>query len=728
MKRTTRVFVVSLSLALVFLSSASRTWAEIDVGDYTISGSAEVDGLPRGFNGDRSKFEEYRIIPESVVVPQLQLMLGGKKQDFYLNFDAGGVGRDDQNYRLRFGRYGLFDVELEWDQIPHVFDIGNARTPYVMRDGTYTLPVRPTAGDISSLDTTLANPFNTWINANARSVDLDMLNKIGKISIRYTPTPGWTFIGKYWSQQNDGKRAIAFPFGSNSNASIAELAEPIDYQTHNIELGGEYAGKGWSLGLKYNGSIFHNNISTLVFDNPAAAGPGCADAATIDFTTGAGPCRGRVDLYPSNQAHTFTLTGTANLPLKTNFLGTVSYGWRIQDDPFLPSTINSAIANPTLSRKSLEGDVRPAMVNMTLVNNFIDNLNLKAYYRFYDLDSYTASVSTSGTVRNDQSTGGPDWTTAHSYQYSKNSAGVGAAYNFTRWLTGKFNFSWDGTHRSIPAIDGPNQTLNAHEFKFGPTFDIKPLSWLLFRTSYQHSWRDAPGYPAEDGRRKFFLAKREQDKASLFTDVSPWETLSFHAGFDFINDNYPDTTFGVQNARNYSPSVGVLYAPLEWLRFFADYNFDWSVWNQVYDDTRTSRGTDKINTFSLGSDVDIIKDLLGFRVQYGLSQGLSKFRNRNTPNPGVEDPNWPNNTNTWQELLARLEYKLHKNVAVQLGYYFNRFHSKDFGVDIMKLWMGDQDNVTPAAINGQLRSIYLGDQFKGSYTAHIAILGLKLKF
>ncbi len=719
MKRTTRVFVVSLSLALVFLS-ASRTWAEIDVGDYTISGSAEVDGLPRGFHGDRSKFEEYRTIPESVVVPQLQLMIGGKKQDFYLNFDAGNVGRDDQNYRLRFGRYGLLDVELEWDQIPHVFDIGNARTPYVMRGGTYTLPVRPAAGDISSLDSTLANPFNTWVNANARSVDLDMLNKIGKISIRYTPTPGWSFTGKYWSQQNDGKRAIAFPFGSNSNASIAELAEPIDYQTHNIEVGGEYASKGWSLGLKYNGSIFHNSISTLVFDNPAAAGPGCVDAAVPDYTTGAGPCRGRVDLYPSNQAHSFTLTGTASLPLKTKFLGTASYGWRLQNDSFLPFTINSAIANPTLSRKSLEGDVRPAMVNLTLVNNFIDNLNLKAYYRFYDLDSRTKAVSASGAVLNDQSTGGFAWT-AQPYQYSKNSAGVGAAYNFTRWLTGKFNFSWDRTHRSIPAIDAPSEALNANEFKIGPTFDIKPLSWLLFRASYQHSWRDAPGYHAEFGRKKFFLAKRDQDKASLFTDISPWETLSFHAGFDVTNDTYPGTNFGVRSARNYSPSVGALYAPSEWLKFFADYNFDWSRWNQGYDFGATTRGTDTINTFSLGSDVDIIKNLLGFRIQYGFSQGLSHVVN-------PDNNKWPNNTNTWHELLARLEYQLHKNVALQLGYYFNKFHSKDFGVDIMKLWMGDQDNATPADINGQLRSIYLGDRYKGSYTANVAIVGLKLKF
>ena len=329
MKQTTRFIVVSLGLALVFLS-ASGTWAEMDVGNYTISGSAEVDGLPMGFSGDRSRFENYRDIPETAVVPQIELLLGTKKQDFYLNFDAQNVGLDNQSYLLRFGRYGLLDVELEWNQIPVLYNVDNARTPYRMSGGTYTLRSRPTADDSTT--------FSNWINDsnNTRGVDLKLLDQIGKISIRYTPTPGWTFTAKYWPNLKDGKWAIAFPFGSGSSSGVTELAGPVDYQTHNIEVGGEYAGKGWSLGLKYNGSLFYNDTSTLVFDNPAAVGPNCIDSTTINYTNFTGPCRGRADLYPNNQAHTFTLTGTASLPMKTQILGTVSYGWRLQNDSFLP--------------------------------------------------------------------------------------------------------------------------------------------------------------------------------------------------------------------------------------------------------------------------------------------------------------------------------------------------------------------------------------------------------
>ena len=722
MKRTIIAPHVAVECALfLFFAFVPSTWAQIDLGNFTLSGSAEVDGLPRSFSGDKTRFQLYRDIPESLVVPQLELFLGSKKEDFFFKFDATHVGRSDQNYGLRFGRYGLFSVELEWDQIPHALNIDNARTPYRMNGGVYTLPTRPTAADIADNTTTPANLFNAWINANARSVDLDLLNKLGKVSVRYTPNPGWSFTGNYWSQKTDGNRALAFPFGSGSSSNVAELAEPIDYQTHNIELGAEYAAKNWSLGLKYNGSIFRNNISTLIFDNPAAAGPGCVDAAVIDYSIGAGPCRGRADLYPSNQAHTFTMISTASLPLRTKFLGTVSYGWRFQDDSFLPFTINSAIARPALSRNSLEGDIRPTTVNLTLVNNFVDRLNLKAYYRLYDLDNQTSAVSNNGTVLNDQGGVGADWIRAVPYQYSRNSAGFQAGYSFARWLTGKFDLNWNRTHRDIPQVPGNIESLTANEIKIGPTVDVKPFDWWLLRGSYHYAWRTDPGYNAT--REMFFLTERNRSKLSLFSELSRWETLSFNFGFDYIRDSFPEDRFGVESAQNYSPSVGFTYTPVEWLKFFADYNFDVYRWRQQYDAEISSRGRDKINTLSIGSDVEIIKNLLGFRIQYGFSQATSKINNKDITNPGVDDPNWPANSNTWHELLARFEYQFHKNLAFQVGYYFNKFQSKDFGVDIMKLWMGDLDTNS-----GQLRSIYLGDRFKGDYTAHVAVLGLKLRF
>jgi MtrB/PioB family decaheme-associated outer membrane protein len=720
-RRNTSLVAVFILVLAIFMPSWSR--AQVDIGDYTIRGEADVGGMVRHRNGDRSKLEEYRDLPETLVVPHIELFLDSKKQDFYLEFDAGKVGRNDQSYRMRFGRYGLLDVEFEWDQIPHRFNLDTARTPYLSSNGggTLTLPSRP---DPITLGTTCAvNTVCQWANSIAQPVDLSLYNGIGRFKVRYTPTPGWAFTGHYWSNNNSGGRAFGSLFGTNpGNYNITELVEPISYNTHNIELGSEYAGNGWSIGLKYNASLFHNNVSTLVWDNPirtTAAGV-CTDSTPWTATGVTGPCRGALDLYPSNQAHTFTLNGGAALPLKTHFMGTVSYGWRLQNDSFLPATINPSINGGVplaISNKNLDGDVRPLMVNATLVNNSIDRLNLKAFYRFYDLANHSNKVTlTGGWIRLDAGAPLNVGERLSLYSYSKHSTGFETGYDFTRWLKAKMAYGYERTHRSGLDVN------NSNEHTIGPTIDIKPQPWMLFRAAYRHSWRDAPGYNLADQR--FFEAKRDRDRVSLFSEVTPWETLSFHGGFEFTRDAYPGTTYGTQNDVNYSPSIGLIYAPAEWIKFFADYNWDRYDWRLDARSTTdwTSKGREKINTFTLGTDVEIIRNLLGLRLQYGFSDAVSKVFASGNAGPNAAT-NYPSLLNRWHEFLARLEYQLHKHVALNLGYYYNGYKSKDYGVDIMKVWMGDID--TGASVQ---RSIFLGDKLYGTYMAHIGYLGLKFRF
>jgi MtrB/PioB family decaheme-associated outer membrane protein len=763
-----RAALLSTVSAAALLSLASPSLAQVDLGNYTVSGSIEAGGMPSSRSGSGTKLEEYRDLPETVVVPQLELFIDSKKNDFYLEFDSLKTGRDDQSYRMRAGRYGLVDVEFVWDQIPHLFNVDNARTPYKMDGGNYTLTSKPSGG-------TGAN-MRDWVNANAQPVDLKLYNGLAKFNVRYTPTPGWTFSGSYGSQNTVGKRAFGAYFGpSPGSYNITELAEPIDYQTHNIELGGEYGGKGWSVGLKYSGSLFHNNTSSLTWDNPTnrtGIGAACVDSATYNPAAGTGPCRGRFDLYPSNQAHTITLTGTATLPFKTHFVGAASYGWRLQDDSFLPFTINSAVTQPSISRRSLDGEVRPTMVNATFVNNFFKDLGLKAAYRYYDFDNQSKRVLLpDGIVVNDQGAASGNAYRSFPYAYAKQNVNFDASYNFTRWLTGKFGYGWERMHRSYA-----REVLNSNEHSFGPTLDIKPTTWSLLRLSYKRSIRDAPNYNAgrtavieidesqEDVRearlaelRKFDEAARDRDRLSSFVQISPLNHLTFHGGFDFTLDRYPRTVIGTQRDVDFAPSIGFVYAPLDWLSVFGDYNwerFDWKMQaiarntgaggcpdledrtsENCPEATWRSRGIDQIHTVKIGTDMQVIKNLLNLRFQYGFSVGRSAVSSSgNSAGSGdsgvVPASDYPTIVNSWHEFLARMEYIFHKNLALRLGYYFNSYSSKDRGVDIMKLWMGDVE--TPAGgpnFNSSIgRSIFLGDQGKGSYRAHIGFLGLRVKF
>ena len=146
--------------------------------------------------------------------------------------------------------------------------------------------------------------------------------------------------------------------------------------------------------------------------------------------------------------------------------------------------------------------------------------------------------------------------------------------------------------------------------------------------------RDAPDYDAgravvyqtgltpEDIRldrlealRKVDEAARNRNKVNFFSQISPIENLTLHGGFDLITDDYPNSDIGTQKDNNYSPSVGFVYAPLSWASFFGDYNwerFDWKMRAMQRNDVaqtpesdpdrvRTSRGKDRIHTFSLGT-------------------------------------------------------------------------------------------------------------------------------
>jgi hypothetical protein len=80
MNQSKIAFTCGASVAL-FLSLVVPVWAQVEVGDYRISGSAEVGGLPRTFKGDKASFETYREhYRKRSLWPELQLKLESKKK------------------------------------------------------------------------------------------------------------------------------------------------------------------------------------------------------------------------------------------------------------------------------------------------------------------------------------------------------------------------------------------------------------------------------------------------------------------------------------------------------------------------------------------------------------------------------------------------------------------------------------------------------------------------
>lgn len=737
-------WAVSIALALLVTGSA---YAQIDLGQTVISGSIEAGAYPQPVpDTSIAKFREYRDLAQQIWVPELQLFLGGKEQEYYANFDMINVAQEDEMYNLRLGRYGLLDIQAQWFEIPHFFSDDVARSPYIRNGSTYTLLSRPGPG----ADPTGAK-FGTWLNQNARPIDLSMLEGVANLNIRYTPTPEWTLSASYNFQNPTGNRAFSTLFGSPGSFNINELFEPIDYRIHNYEVGAEYARHGWSLAFKYQGSFFNNPYTTLTWDNPDTwgemTGPNgtCVDSATYNRSAGTGPCRGRANLFPSNQAHNFVATATGTLPFSTHVMANLSYGIWLQDAPFLPFTINSALPQVALPRQSLHGDVQPLFANLTVVSNPIERLRLKATYTYYDYHNATPAMRFSTLpALNDVSSSGTD--SSYPFAFSIQDINLQLTYNLSEQLAASFVYDLHTYHNK--GINVPQQDQST----YGPVLDWTPKEWLEFRSSYQYSWRDSPSYydaGSYSGLRRFDQASLKVHQFNIHAQVMPRKDLTFYAEANYDDYDYPASDAGRQHFSSYSPSVGVNYNPIERVNFFADYSwmaYDWNLESiqransgaggcpataaaQTIQNcpgrTWFSSGRNQGSSMNVGFDILIPKNWLlvnasRFRFQYTYSVGTDTIHayGDTIGLPPTGATNYPNVGSQFHELMVRYQYQLRKNMAINVGYIYNHFGENDFGVDNMTPWMGSL-----APYSG-----FLGDSIKTPYNANVGFASFTLGF
>ena len=101
-------------------------------------------------------------------------------------------------------------------------------------------------------------------------------------------------------------------------------------------------------------------------------------------------------LAPDNMAHTITLGGGVNLPMRTRLTGNFSYSLQLQNQDFLPQTINPTIAGDpslVLPQNSLNGNVQTILLNLGAVTRPIRDVTLTAKYRLFDYSDHSGTSS-----------------------------------------------------------------------------------------------------------------------------------------------------------------------------------------------------------------------------------------------------------------------------------------------------------------------------------------------
>lgn len=638
----------------------------------------------------------------------------------------------ERKVRLAFHDYGRLRAEFRWDETPHVFT-NSATSLFVESSPGVFIVAAPVRASLQASPTSLP-----LVLTGAQPVNMSLTRKQGSGIFICAPTPEWTLQLQYSREEQRGFR----PFGTTTNSfsNSLELPEPIDYRTHQAKVSAEYGGDRGGFQASYSTSIFSNQVSQLIWDNPFRT----TDAA-------GGGSRGRLDLYPDNSASALGFAGAFNLNGSTRLMASISPQWMRQNDPFLPFTINAALTGlPQLPAPSPNARKRTLAMNYTLTSNPLPAVELTARYRSYDYNNDTPSLLFPSYVTTD----GSLTTLARRnlpYSYDRHTLGLESSWQFLKRQALKLGYEWERFDREHRDVD------KSHEHSGSVSLDLNPKKWLLLRASYKRSARlprhyepNSELYPLGiglalgqlEGLRKFDQAARNRDQADVLLQIDPSDRLTFSASHGTAQDRYKESLYGLSRLATFYSTVDLSYQLRPEISLFADYALERYRSNQrsrqrvpqtptapVNDSPNNdweSSLRDAIHTWGGGISASGLRRRLTLDAFYGLSVAKGSLATSAPGNPALPGflvttaQGYPQTSNRFHQVTAAARFRLPNNVSPRLEYRYERYGRADFQIAPMRPYMVPLD----ATAN---TSIFLGADVPG-YQVHIVSFGLEYRF
>ena len=346
-------------------------------GGWLVSGVIEAGVLGDDSNKTNSLFRKYNDVKNGVALNYFEVEADKPDSAKFVQAFGGGVGQRDQFYGLQMGRYNDWKLKLFYSETLHVFSdnwkslfggegTGNLGTglaaPTMLTSGSPNVGATPLVacsaaapcwsyggkvysnlsalaainGIIGTANTStgvMPASGTTAQSGMAKAIadklaampesELSLVRRKAGARVDFTLTDNWKAYTSYTQEHRNGAR----PFAMNVANVSTDIAEPIDYITHDFLGGLQYADALTQANLRASVSLFRNNISTLDVQYPllgAITPNGVIQTATYD-------------LYPDNSA--FNLKGefARSLPnfYKGRFTAALSWGSSRQDDELL---------------------------------------------------------------------------------------------------------------------------------------------------------------------------------------------------------------------------------------------------------------------------------------------------------------------------------------------------------------------------------------------------------
>jgi MtrB/PioB family decaheme-associated outer membrane protein len=596
---------------------------------------------------DSSRFQEYRDLSSGFLGA---LRVEGDGGDRGLDFRAVNISRDDARYTLDYGVSGRYGLLLDYNKIPHRFGNNGHYLFTQTRAGVYEI-ANPTQMQLQNAVTQQFNTNRTGLTfqfldnllapylATAQRVDLALQRDraLARVDLGQMGRLAWGL--EYKHENRNGNRAYGSTFGFNN---VTEVPEPIDYDTDDAELSGEWNGDRGGLRFGYRYSTFRNHVSTLFWDNPFRL-TDSNDASAYQSPSSSsinGSSRGFADLAAENQANMVFVDGRARFAGDWWAAGSLSYNQMTQDDPLLPYTLNSSIrgiaengstfdpTNPAnLPRRNFDGQVDVLAFNADAGTRFGEALTLVLRGRYYDYDNQSARIEFPGYVRYHAV-----WEDiariSVPYAYTRQDLGAELDWDVAKATQIGFGYrlqSWDREFREIASSD---------ENIFSLSLDTRPRAWVNLRARYELGDRSTGHYDVEaaedtfvhpegatlpEDLRRFDEAERKVDDWRISADLYPIEAWTFTVGVNGRKEDYDKSELGLIKDDLLQVNAEVSYAPSANLNF---YLFGQRADREVFQRARQSGATPSTRPIDdWEADFDEANDTWGLGV-------TSKFRER----------------------------------------------------------------------------------------------------
>ena len=666
----------------------------------------QIGGRLSSVEGDPARWQRYRDLRDGVLFTNARYEHVWAATGQVFQVAADNVGWRDGRYVGVLERQGRFAITGSWDGIPQFYSV-DTKTPYVGDGATLTLD-DVTQRSIQNGQSTLS----AYV-PQAPQFDLVERRDTGIVGATINPTTQLQLTTSFKTQKHAGELPWGASFGFNNDV---EVALPYTSRTNDFNLGAEWKNQRNMLRVAYDGSWFNNNDDTLVWDSPLR----------LDDSSSA-PGRGRMSLWPTNQAQTFSVAGSSKLAARTQVTGFVSYGVWSNDSTLQPFTINSQLPVFALPRQTAEASAHVFSTNVGIVSRPADDWRVTARVRTYNFDNQMPATTITNYVSYDSSVNTSHTNGPLVYSHARGTLSADVTWTGLSSLALGAGFARNHSgyvHRIYEDTDEDVFTLTA---------DAVALPWGSVRAQAEFS--DRAGSELDEAllvqigeqpkMRHYDVANRQREKFTGQLDLFPSDVWNLSVNAGVGNDDYGDSYFGLQESSfrvaglafdvEHPNGIGggasytyERYAGLQRSRSaspgaeFEDPNRDW-----------TADSTENVHYVSfyltpprMGRDTET-------RLVYDYSEARANYIYAIPPGSPLVPPNQlPEAYNTLHELRAELRHRLSRQLAATVSYAFENFKVYDFALD-------------PTVVDGivQPSSLVLGYVYR-PYTTHSAVVSL----